>query len=440
MHTFRNTLKTNHRTCRFGLNLIELLAAISMGAAVIADTVPMPPVPTDLPSVDLLATDPTALLGTSTASFTLLRSGEPAADLLVSISIAGSASNGVDYVKIPDLIKIPKDALAVDIPIQPIEDMVRRGNKTVLLTVLSNNTYQISVHKKATVTIVDDLYNDLPPKVLLIAPTNGSIFATPGIITLQAQASDKDDVVDRVSFFADDLLLGRITNGINGQFDLAWTNPIPGKYSLFARAVDSFGKATLSDPIEISVTNVPPTLKLLSPANGTSYSSPTNVDIKVEFTDAKGINAKVHIYGDGHFVGAITDSPGTVTWTNVPYGKHLIFARLKDDLSQNTTASCSINIVNIPPAVSITSPASGANFSAPAAITLKANASDIGDTIKTVSFWSNNRQIGNAKLADNVYTLDWPNVKAGFYTVYALATDSHGAKTKSAAIHISVSR
>jgi hypothetical protein len=425
------------------LGLMFATGLIAMSAAVFAETPPtpaVPPVPADLPTVELLATDPTALAGTSTASFTLLRSGEPASDLLVKIAISGSASNGVDYVQIPDLITIPKNALAVDIPIHPNLDMLKRGNKSVVLTILSNDTYQVSGHKKATVSIIDDIFNDLPPKVLLMAPINGAVFATPGVITLQAQASDKDDSIDRVSFFADDRFLGKVTNSANGQFELSWTNPAPARYSLFARAVDAAGKATLSDPIQISVTNVPPTIKLLSPKNGASFNTPTNVDINVEYKDADGINAKVLIYGDGHLLATLSNSPISLTWSNVSYGKHAVYARLKDDLGQSISASGSFTIANAAPVVAVASPVSGANFTAPATITLKANASDVGDTIKTVSFWSNDRLIGNAKLADNVYTLEWTNVRAGFYTVYAIALDSHGAKTKSAAIYFSVSR
>ena len=390
--------------------------------------------------VELLATDPTALAGTSTASFTLLRGGEPSADLIVKIGISGTASNGVDYIKIPEAIKIPKDALAVDIPIQPLFDLTKRGNKSVILTVLSNDTYQIFSHKKATVSIVDDIFNDLPPKVLLTAPVNGAVFATPGIIKLQAQASDADDVIDRVTFFADDRVLGKIINNTDGHFELAWTNPAPGRYSLFARAVDGVGKATLSDPIQIDVTSVPPTLKLLSPVNETTFSKPQDVEIKVEFTDAEGIAAKVLVYGDGRLLGTLSNSPSSLTWTNVPYGKHAVYARLKDDLEQSISAASSFSIVNVAPTVAITSPPISANFTAPASITLKASASDPGDTIQSVTFWSNDRLIGSAKLVDADYVLNWTNVKAGVYSVYALAMDSHGAKTKSKPVMISVSK
>ena len=55
------------------------------------------------------------------------------------------------------------------------------------------------------------------------------------------------------------------------------------------------------------------------------------------------------------------------------------------------TTSDAVNISVVPdvaPLVSITNPADGATFTAPATIQLKADASDIDGTVKTVDFYN----------------------------------------------------
>src|SRR5271170_5620696 len=137
-------------------------------------------------TVKILATDPVALEGTSTASFTLVRTGDSSSDLSVNLTISGTASNGVDYVAIASPVTIPAGYLAVDVPIQPILDTVNRGNKTVVLTLDGSSAYTVKGKGYATVKIVDDVFNVAPPEVTLTSPADGSVYTAPASITLSA--------------------------------------------------------------------------------------------------------------------------------------------------------------------------------------------------------------------------------------------------------------
>lgn len=87
-------------------------------------------------------------------------------------------------------------------------------------------------------------------------------------------------------------------------------------------------------------------------------------------------------------------------------------------------------VANTPPSVTITNPASGATFTAPANITVEASASDPGGSVAQVQFFVNGVSIG----VDNVspYSGVSNNVPAGAYTLSAVATDNLGAKTTNA--------
>jgi hypothetical protein len=91
----------------------------------------------------------------------------------------------------------------------------------------------------------------------------------------------------------------------------------------------------------------------------------------------------------------------------------------------------------VAPAVSITSPANGTSFTAPATVTITANASDSDGTVAKVEFLSGSTVLGLDTTSPFSFT--WANVPAGTYTLTARATDSAGLTATSAAVTVTVS-
>jgi len=94
------------------------------------------------------------------------------------------------------------------------------------------------------------------------------------------------------------------------------------------------------------------------------------------------------------------------------------------------------NTGNTAPTVSLTSPATGASFTAPATVTLTATASDADGTVTKVDFFNGGTLLGTATAAP--YSFTWNNVAAGSYTLTAIATDNSGATATSAGVSITV--
>jgi hypothetical protein len=92
--------------------------------------------------------------------------------------------------------------------------------------------------------------------------------------------------------------------------------------------------------------------------------------------------------------------------------------------------------VNQPPAVTLTAPADGASFTAPATITLAATASDTDGAIATVEFYAGATLIGTDNTSP--YSVTWNSVPAGMYALTAVARDNSSATTTSAARTITV--
>jgi regulation of enolase protein 1 (concanavalin A-like superfamily) len=98
--------------------------------------------------------------------------------------------------------------------------------------------------------------------------------------------------------------------------------------------------------------------------------------------------------------------------------------------------SLSTPTANQPPAVTLTSPANGATFTAPATISLAASATDTDGQVARVEFYNGSTLIGSDATAPFAFT--WSSVPAGTYTLTAVAVDDAGARTTSAAASVTV--
>jgi hypothetical protein len=427
--------------------ILALGTAASLGQDLPPPLPPVPdPVPLDKPVVEILATDPTGLTDASSGAFTVVRTGSVEGKLTLAYTISGTAENGVDYTtvdgqKLAGTITIPEQYAAADIVIIPRVNAPNRGNKTVTLTLSTSTDYTIGKHAKATVRIIDDLYNDKPPAVVLTV-TGGAAgadgaqtFALPATVKLAAEATDSDDKVVKVSFYADDRFLG---SDAEAPFELEWKNPKPGTYDLFARAVDQFGKSTLSAAVRVVVTATAPTVKITSPAEASVLPGP-DVKITAEVAAGSGQITKVQFYGDGRKLATLTNAPYEMTWTKVRAGQHEITVRATDEFGQTASASVTIKTGNQPPVVIITSPKATDTFQAPATIELAAQVTDPeNNAIDHVSFYANGRRLGSVTKAP--FTLTWKDVRAGSYVLKASATDELGARSVSEAVKVTVAK
>ncbi len=91
---------------------------------------------------------------------------------------------------------------------------------------------------------------------------------------------------------------------------------------------------------------------------------------------------------------------------------------------------------NQPPFVSLTAPSSGAVFKAPASITISADASDANGSVTRVDFYRGSTLIGSDTTSP--YSVIWPSVAIGSYSLTAVARDSAGATTVSSTRDITV--
>ena len=91
---------------------------------------------------------------------------------------------------------------------------------------------------------------------------------------------------------------------------------------------------------------------------------------------------------------------------------------------------------NVPPSVSLTSPADDSAFTDPATISMAAAASDSDGTVVRVEFLQGSTLLGSDSSAP--YQFTWSGVPAGTYALSARAVDDDGAVTASPAVNVTV--
>ncbi|QNN47083.1 hypothetical protein H9L17_02640 [Thermomonas brevis] len=297
----------------------------------------------------------------------------------------------------------------------------------------ASNDYGGTASTSQTLTISAPA--NVPPSVGLTSPSSGQSFTTGTAVTLSANASDSDGSIARVEFYVDGSKIGQDTSS---PYSLSWTSTA-GSHSVYARAVDNAGAATNSGTASITVTtpNVPPTVSLSSPANGQSFTTGTAVTLSANASDSDGSIARVEFYVDGSKIGQDTSSPYSLSWTSTA-GSHSVYARAVDNAGAATnsgTASITVTTPNVPPTVSLSSPANGQSFTTGTAVTLSANASDSDGSIARVEFYVDGSKIGQD--TSSPYSLSWTST-AGSHSVYARAVDNAGAATNSSTASITV--
>ncbi|HEX7618674.1 MAG TPA: Ig-like domain-containing protein, partial [Verrucomicrobiae bacterium] len=122
--------------------------------------------------------------------------------------------------------------------------------------------------------------------------------------------------------------------------------------------------------------------------------------------------------------GTILTLPHTFTNTFPVAGNFSYFCKVHFTLGM--TGAVVVTNANIPPTVSITNPATGALFVAPASVTIQASATNGSGTVTNVQFRIGSTILTNDNAAPFAGTTN--NLAAGSYTLTAIASDNNGLK------------
>src|SRR6266480_137514 len=280
--------------------------------------------------------------------------------------------------------------------------------------------------------------------VTVTAPASGSTVS--GTVPVTASVTSVGALtVAGVQFKLDGNNLG--AEDTTAPYSVSWntTTASNASHTLTAVARDSFGMLWTSDPVTVTVFNdtTPPSVSITSPASGTIVGG--TISVTASASDNVGV-VGVQFLLDGLNTGAeAAAAPYSASWntTTASNGSHSLTAVARDAAGNRTTsAPVAVTVSNgapadmTPPAVSITSPASGARVSG--TVTMTANASDnIG--VVGVQFLLDGVNVG-AEVTAAPYSAPWDTTTASRspHTLTAVARDAAGNRTTSAPVSVTV--
>lgn len=104
------------------------------------------------------------------------------------------------------------------------------------------------------------------------------------------------------------------------------------------------GSATSSDvSFDLQLTGlIPPSVSIITPSNGSTFNAPLNFTVTATASD-DGPIAAVEFYDGQSFLGLATNTPYSITVTNLSEGPHTLTAKVTDSTSL-TTVSAPVNI------------------------------------------------------------------------------------------------
>ena len=196
----------------------------------------------------------------------------------------------------------------------------------------------------------------------------------------------------------------------------------------------------LGEHVAAAEQNRRPTVRLIAPLDGLTVVEPGHVVLRAKADDADGKVARVDFFEEGVRVGRDDKAPFTCRVAGLAVGRHRFQAIAFDHRDAPSDRSNVVEVIvvgsNQPPTVTLAAPVDGATFTAPAAITLKAEAADPDGVIARVGFFAGDTWLG--EVAQAPYELAWAPAGAGEFAVHATATDDRGASTTSPAVTVTV--
>jgi regulation of enolase protein 1 (concanavalin A-like superfamily) len=259
----------------------------------------------------------------------------------------------------------------------------------------------------------------------------GTAAYSNGIFTLQGSGSDIWDAADGFHYVYQEVttdveIIGRVDNLGNTN---GWA-----KAGVMIR--------------EGLAANSKHAMAVVTPSNGSAlqYRSATGgISYHVGSTGTAPIWLKLNKTGSQFTASKSTDgtnwvviSTTTISMVEKVYVGLIVTSHNSGVLTSTNISNVVVNKGNVNklPTATITSPVSNASFTAPANISITANATDADGSVSRVEFYNGATKLGEDLTAP--YSFAWNNVPVGTYTVTARAFDNTGASANSAPISIIV--
>jgi hypothetical protein len=180
--------------------------------------------------------------------------------------------------------------------------------------------------------------------VAITSPANNSTFAAPADLTVWANASQPGGAIQEVDFYLDGVWFGQDKTGVPYSANI---DAIPAGIHAFTVVAIGSGLSTTSSVVHIVVTDVPPTVAIVTPGPNTAKNECADWLLKSEATSGSGSVTNLAYYlNTTTLLGSATQPPYPLA-ISLPAGAYNLTAVASDDLGINST-SAPVRVVVVP--------------------------------------------------------------------------------------------
>lgn len=181
-----------------------------------------------------------------------------------------------------------------------------------------------------------------PPSVLtatITSPANSATVGQSFAITAIASAAAPATVTSVT--FKD----GATVLGVDTTIPYSWsvTGAALGAHVLTAEVTDSNSATATSPPVNVTVIDTPPSVSLISPVGGSSFTVGSNLTLEATASDDVAVT-NVEFFVDDVSIGSDNTAPYSAAWNNVPVGAHVLKAVATDGASSTTSALVNVTV------------------------------------------------------------------------------------------------
>jgi hypothetical protein len=238
------------------------------------------------------------------------------------------------------------------------------------------------------------------------------------------------------------ILPGPEVNNFSGALDLMYglqVRKLPGGERIIIAEEDFNGKNIIYKWCPDGNCITPDfSIELTSPRPGIGYKHTGNITFEAAVNIGSTPITKVEFYANNIKIGEDTSSPYSLSVNNPGVGTHMVYAKA---IGQNNASAKSnyfgLRITDGTPQIFLQSPMEQFDYNLFEDLVFAATANDFDGTIQKIEFFANTTKIGET--ASSPARIEWGNLSAGEYKIYAKATDNEGKTGITPTITINVS-
>lgn len=190
-------------------------------------------------------------------------------------------------------------------------------------------------------------------------------------------------------------------------------------------------------PYDRVMTNATPRVEILTPADGQRFQDPAEVEVTTLIEDGDGHIAKVEFFNGNTRLSTDVQAPYTYMWRDLTDGDYSLMVRATDNRGAVDSATVRFVVGQAQPLqVTLTGPAEGQRYPAPATVQLSASVLPEDADVARVEFYQGTTKIGEDN--ESPYNLTWEGVRAGQYALTAVVTGADGKTATSNPVEINV--